>query len=107
MNGLSGCVYMEYVGRPRIVCNNKNICVSESDLPEGKNCPWGRKTEGTTKENTGFSSAQNTCKIYGVCSRVAVAHLSCFNCEHSHWLLLLWAECNHSYTLLHHVLTTK
>ena len=67
----------------------------------GKSCPWGRKTEGTKKENAGFSSAQNTCKIYGVCSRVAVAQLSCFNCKHSHWLLLMWALVGWMQSLLH------
>ena len=69
----------------------KQIVAMKVPASLGKSCPWGRKTEGTKKENAGFSSAQNTCKIYGVCSRVAVAQLSCFNCQHSHWLLLMWA----------------
>lgn len=51
------------------------------------------------------------CETFRGHSHMAITHLSCFNCEHSCWLLLLWAgsstECSHPFVLLCHVLTEK
>ena len=37
------------------------------------------------------ASALNTCKTFRASSHMAIASLSCFNCEHNGWLLLLRA----------------
>ena len=84
-----------------------NFCGDKRTVRKGKKLGAKKQKEGST----GFISTPNTRKTFGARSHVAISHLSCFNCEHSCWLLLsqagICAEQSNSYMLLHHVLTMK
>ena len=92
---------------------NAIFCSSETDFPQEKIIVYmGEKIRDTKRGSTGFSSTPKiNCETFGGHSHMVITHLICFNCEHSCWLLLLWAcnstECSHPFMLLCHVLTEK
>ena len=84
--------------------NWHSVEIKELSLGRGE---WGVQEEGST----GVSSAPNACKTFGGCSHVAIAHLSCFNCEYSRWLFFLQtgisSEHCHSYNCVFIFLKTN